>query len=171
MCDYSLHHVASTPAKVGDKLVTTSFSGYGSRGFASEDRHDVVVCVPPGAELAFEKDVEVDRMLGLLPHRRIPARVARFRQINLDQPYAYHDALEFPDGVTVLVNCLSVGQKATVLQLPAQPKPAGAAETVATETSAGAPSAIETPVAGTVTMPVAEHRPEPTATAPRRESV
>lgn len=171
MCDYSLHHVASTPAKVGDKLVTTSFSGYGSRGFASQDRHDVVVCVPPGAELAFEKDVEVDRMLGLLPHRRIPARVARFRQINLDQPYAYHDALEFPDGVTVLVNCLSVGQKATVLQLPAQPKPAGAAETVATESPAGAPSSIDAPAAGTVMVPVAEHRQEPTALAPRRESV
>src|SRR5215471_15022930 len=26
MCDYSLHHVASRPAKVGDKLVTTQFS-------------------------------------------------------------------------------------------------------------------------------------------------
>ena len=171
MCDYSLHHVASTPAKVGDKLVTTSFSGYGSRGFASEDRHDVVVCVPPGAELAFEKDVEVDRMLGLLPHRRIPARVARFRQINLDQPYAYHDALEFPDGVTVLVNCLSVGQKATVLQLPAQPKPAGAAETSATETSADASSATEISAGRAETMPAAELRPEPAAPAPRRESV
>ena len=171
MCDYSLHHVASTPAKVGDKLVTTSFSGYGSRGFASEDRHDVVVCVPPGAELAFEKDVEVDRMLGLLPHRRIPARVARFRQINLDQPYAYHDALEFPDGVTVLVNCLSVGQKATVLQLPAQPKPAGAAETLATETSVGASAETDASTTETATRSVAERKSEPAAPAERRESV
>jgi hypothetical protein len=26
MCDYSLHNVASRPAKVGDKLVTTQFA-------------------------------------------------------------------------------------------------------------------------------------------------
>ena len=26
MCDYSLEHLASRPAKVGDKLVTTKFS-------------------------------------------------------------------------------------------------------------------------------------------------
>jgi hypothetical protein len=26
MCDYSLHDMASRPAKVGDKLVTTKFS-------------------------------------------------------------------------------------------------------------------------------------------------
>src|SRR5262245_13964072 len=35
MCDYSLHHVASRPAKVGDKLVTTQFNHSITRGFAS----------------------------------------------------------------------------------------------------------------------------------------
>jgi hypothetical protein len=35
MCDYSLHAVASRPAKVGEMLITTSFSG-GTRGFAAE---------------------------------------------------------------------------------------------------------------------------------------
>jgi hypothetical protein len=34
MCDYSLHHVASRPAKVGDKLTTRDF-GTGTRGFAA----------------------------------------------------------------------------------------------------------------------------------------
>jgi hypothetical protein len=34
----------------------------------------------------------------------------------------HHDALEFPDGQTVLLTELVEGQKATVLQLPAQPK-------------------------------------------------
>jgi hypothetical protein len=126
MCDYSLHHVASTPAQVGDKLVTTSFSMSGTRGFAAEGRPDVVVCIPPGAELAFEKDVCVDRALGLLPSRKIAARVARFREVNMDQPYAYHDALEFPDGLIIHLTNLAVGQRATVLQLPAQPRPEGA---------------------------------------------
>jgi hypothetical protein len=35
---------------------------------------------------------------------------------------AHHDALEFPDGRTVLLTLLCEGQAATVLQLPAQPK-------------------------------------------------
>jgi hypothetical protein len=36
MCDYSLHHVKSRPAKVGDKLRTVNFNT-GTRGFASPD--------------------------------------------------------------------------------------------------------------------------------------
>jgi hypothetical protein len=36
----------------------------------------------------------------------------------------HHDALEFPDGQTVLLTFLSEGQQATVLQLPAEPRTA-----------------------------------------------
>ncbi len=35
MCDYSLHQVASRPAKVGDELVTTRFARSTTRGFAA----------------------------------------------------------------------------------------------------------------------------------------
>jgi hypothetical protein len=35
MCDYSLDFVASRPAKVGDKLVTTKFKNSVTRGFAA----------------------------------------------------------------------------------------------------------------------------------------
>jgi hypothetical protein len=35
MCDYSLHNVASRPARVGDKLVFTSFPTSCTRGFAA----------------------------------------------------------------------------------------------------------------------------------------
>ena len=35
MCDYSLHNVASRPARVGDKLVSTRFLNSGRRGFAA----------------------------------------------------------------------------------------------------------------------------------------
>jgi len=45
--------------------------------------------------------------------------VARFRQINVGKPRVHHDALEFPDGETVLLTRMSEGQHATVLQLPA----------------------------------------------------
>jgi hypothetical protein len=45
----------------------------------------------------------------------------------MDNPCTHHDALEFPDGQIVLVTHLREGQRATVLQLPAQPKNADAA--------------------------------------------
>ena len=35
MCDYSLHVVASRPAKVGDKLVATEFAKSITRGFSA----------------------------------------------------------------------------------------------------------------------------------------
>jgi hypothetical protein len=54
MCDYSLHHVKSRPAKVGDKLRTVNFNT-GTRGFASPDDRTTAVCVLPGTELAFSK--------------------------------------------------------------------------------------------------------------------
>lgn len=122
MCDYSLHNVMSTPAKVGDELTTTSFPNSSTRGFCTVAEPEVAVCVLPGTELAFENDIECDRLVGFLPHRKIAARVARFRQIDLDKPYAHHDALELPDGQVVLLTNLSMGQKATVLQLPADPQ-------------------------------------------------
>ena len=60
MCDYSLHHLASRPAKVGDRLVSTSFINSATRGFAAVGEPDVAVCLLPGTEIAFEKDVECD---------------------------------------------------------------------------------------------------------------
>ena len=41
MCDYSLHPVASRPAKVGDKLVARPFVNSISRGFAAVGQPDV----------------------------------------------------------------------------------------------------------------------------------
>ena len=54
----------------------------------------------------------------------------RFRQINLDNPYEHHDALEFPNGQVVLLTRLCEGQQATVLQLPATPRSADEAPAV-----------------------------------------
>jgi hypothetical protein len=57
MCDYSLHHVKTRPAKVGDKLTTRDF-GLGTRGFAALEDESVAVCVLPGTELSFAREVE-----------------------------------------------------------------------------------------------------------------
>jgi hypothetical protein len=123
MCDYSLHHVASRPAKVGDRLVSTKFMNSTTGGFAAVDDPDVAVCLRPGTEVAFDQDVSHERGLGLiLPkmgYTTIRQRVARFRQIDMDRPNSHHDALEFPNGEVVLVTVLREGQTATVLQLPA----------------------------------------------------
>ena len=118
MCDYSLEHVESRPAKVGDQLVSTVFSNSITRGFAEEGKSQVAVCLLPGTELAFESEVRCDAALQFLPNRKSKHKVARFRQINLRRPAAHHDALEFPDGQIVLVTNLTEGQRATVLQLP-----------------------------------------------------
>jgi hypothetical protein len=125
MCDYSLHNVASRPAKVGDKLITTSFNNSSTRGFAAIGEPNVAVCLLPGTEVALEHEVETDHIFGRLwPSLRggkIEEKVARFRQVNMDQPSMHHDALEFPNGQIVLVTRLCEGQRVTVLQLPAAP--------------------------------------------------
>jgi len=119
MCDYSLHHVASRPAKVGDKLVTSAFDSSTTHGFCAVGEPNVAVCLRPGTELAFESDVEGNRVPpGGLGLEELGGQVARFTQIDMDQPAAYHDALEFPNGKIVLVTHLRKGQVATVLQLP-----------------------------------------------------
>jgi hypothetical protein len=121
MCDYSLHHVASRPAKVGDKLVTSAFDSSTTHGFCAVGEPNVAVCLRPGTELAFESDVENNHaaLAGLgMEIGELGGKVARFTQIDMDRPAAYHDALEFPNGKIVLVTHLRRGQLATVLQLP-----------------------------------------------------
>jgi hypothetical protein len=124
MCDYSLHAVASRPAKVGDKLITTKFDNTQTRGLSAVDEPNVAVCLLPGTELAFEADV-----------LRRPAwlktlffgeqccntgqKVGRFRRVNSDNRTTHHDAIEFADGRLVLLTDLRPGQHAMVLQLPA----------------------------------------------------
>jgi hypothetical protein len=124
MCDYSLHGVASRPAEVGDRLVSTRFPTSFTRGFAAIEARDVAVCLAPGTEVAFDRDIEIDAGFGFLPNKRTGQRVARFRQVNTERINLHHDALEFPNGQVVLVTRLAEGQTATVLQLPASPKPA-----------------------------------------------
>lgn len=130
MCDYSLHSVASRPAEVGDELVTTGFTNSFTRGFSALGKTNVAVCLLPGTEIAFEKDAEYDRsfpwpILGR-GVSKLRQKIARFRQVNVARRFAHHDALEFADGTIVLVTRLCIGQRATVLQLPAPPLQAAA---------------------------------------------
>jgi hypothetical protein len=133
MCDYSLHGIASRPAKVGDKLVTRQFWNTTTRGFSTVEEPALAVCLLPGTEIGFEKEVERE-LTGFqfifLRRRKepIPHRVARFRQINMENPCTHHDALEFPNGEIVMLTHLRAGQRAAVLQLPARARPPASAE-------------------------------------------
>jgi hypothetical protein len=116
MCDYSLHAVASRPAEVGETLVTTTFRGTSTRGFASESDPTVAVCLLPGTELAFEAEVKYDNRW--IWTRTIDSRVGKFGKIDPHVHDRHHDAIEFPDGNYVLVTQLCEGQRVSVLQLP-----------------------------------------------------
>ena len=116
MCDYSLRAVASRPAMVGEKLISTTFRGTSTRGFASEREPAVAVCRLPGTELAFAQDVTYDRRW--VWKRTLGWRVGKFTQIEPEASDRHHDAIEFPDENRVLVTQLCEGQRVTVLQLP-----------------------------------------------------
>jgi hypothetical protein len=105
--------------------VTAKFNNSITRGFAAVGEPNVAVCLLPGTEIAFDENVECEPSfgLGILPNKKIGQRLARFRQINMDNAVTHHDALEFPDGHVVLLTRLCVGQRATVLQLPAAARP------------------------------------------------
>jgi len=117
MCDYSLENVNARPARVADRLMTTTFPNTITRGFAAIDDVNMAVCLLPGTELAFEREVEYDHPV---THRRTSAgaTTARFRELDPYNVFADHDALEFPDGLIVPLTKLVCGQRASVLQLP-----------------------------------------------------
>jgi hypothetical protein len=126
MCDYSLHAIQSRPARVGDVLVTSEFALTITRGFSADGEPEMAVCLLPGTELAFSKDAECDHPFAeLFPTMRfgsLAARLARFRRIKHGLTNTHQDALEFANGRVVLLTKLRPGQRAKVLQLPAQPR-------------------------------------------------
>jgi hypothetical protein len=120
MCDYSLHNIKSRSARIGETLTTKNF-GTGTVGFASPEDTTTAVCILPGTELAFAEEVKCGSSNSLDGNAVVTGHtVAIFRQINKDNPYTHHDALEFPDGEVVLLTHLFEGQEVSVIQLPAQ---------------------------------------------------
>ena len=87
MCDYSLHNVATGPAQIEDKLVTTEFNNSITGGFAAVGEPHVAVCLLPGTETAFDQNVECEPWFGLASaNKKIGQQLARFRQINTTAP-------------------------------------------------------------------------------------
>ena len=90
--------------------------GTGTRGFADVDDLGMAVCLMPGTELAFAGEVAC-LPAGLLgwKTKTINHQTAIFRQVNKEKLAAHHDALEFPDGRTVLLTLLCEGQAASIV--------------------------------------------------------
>jgi len=127
MCDYSLRAFASRPAVVGETLTTYEFNP-SAKGFASEGKENVAVCLLPGTEVAFDAEITSAHRGFIMAvvsreDKKHGFATAVFAKINEDNACMHHDALQFPDGTTVLVNDLTPGQRATVLQLPAERTP------------------------------------------------
>jgi hypothetical protein len=90
---------------------------------------ETAVCLLPGTEIAFPNGLLITHRTAFgWPKRSVRYTTAIFRQINKQSPSTHHDAVEFPDGHTVLLTSLPEGQLATVLQLPAQPATRAEAE-------------------------------------------
>ena len=132
MCDYSLENQISRAADVGDRLVTTGFPMTPSRGFCAAGKPGVAVCLLSGTELVFDAPVRYGGLWGSLLNAvkarmgrgtgndMAAARLARFRQVDLDDPCTHHDAIELADGRIIKLWLLNEGQHARVLQLPAR---------------------------------------------------
>ena len=79
MCDYSLEHLTSRAAKVGDKLVTTHFKHSLTGGFCAIGEPNIAVCLKPGTEIAFDREVE--SISGFwMRSKKLGSMVARFRR-------------------------------------------------------------------------------------------
>ena len=99
-----------------------------TRGFCGRNEPGVVVCLLPGTELAFEWpvcysglwDYVVNYVKARKSNNMADAGLARFRQVGLGNPHIHHDAIELADGRIIKLALLHEGQRARVLQLPAQ---------------------------------------------------
>lgn len=127
MCDYSLMAIPNRLAIEGDELIVHRFST-GSLGFASprppcrglwpsvkaffQHKPVTVVCIPPGGRLML---------------RDIPVRLQVELKVGLQEEvvfteltaaaHRYRDAVRFSNGQEVLLQHLSIGQHARVLDV------------------------------------------------------
>ena len=118
MCDYSLEHVDSRPAVAGERVISTKFVNAITVGFGGMNDPGVAVCLLPGTELAFDREVAYRSCFSMVADMRTRSQVARFRQIDLDKRHVHHDALEFASGEIVQLARLAEGQTARIIQLP-----------------------------------------------------
>gem|GEM_PF-4394553 len=108
--------MATRPAEAGESLITTTFSGTATRGFASPADPTVAVCMLPGTKLVFTEKIRY--ITGGIVNRTLDHCVGVFDPVDSHIKDRHHDAVRFPDGSHVLVTLLSEGQRAAVVSIP-----------------------------------------------------
>ena len=106
MCDYSLEHYRSRPARQGEEYETTRFTS-GSIGFIEPGNHSVAVCLSCDARLALSNIPEpVQTRLGIQQSTK-----ATFTRLDAG---LYRDGVRFDNGKAVSLQELGPGVKAVI---------------------------------------------------------
>ena len=113
MCDYSLEHYRSRPAREGERYVTHRFES-GSIGFTSPGDCRTAVCIPRDTRLHLSGIPEtVQRSLGVGPEAE-----ATFAEVPSGR---CNDGVEFAPGKVVSLQYLGEGVTATMTRDLAMP--------------------------------------------------
>lgn len=120
MCDYSLEAYRSRPAKEGEKLTLERFPS-GSMGFTTGAVCDQAVCVPAGSHLLLQ---------GIGEAVREACSVGAVEEVvtTRTEGGSYKDAVRFSNGREISLQKFDRGLMAVVVDLPAAPVRATAAE-------------------------------------------
>ena len=106
MCDYSLEHYQSRPARQGEEYETTRFTS-GSIGFIEPGNHSVAVCMSCDTRLTLASlPAQIQSRLG------VPASAA-VTFVRLEAGL-YRDGVRFDNGKAVSLQELGVGVRATI---------------------------------------------------------
>lgn len=123
MCDYSLEHYQSRPARKGEEYETTRFTS-GSIGFIEPGNHSVAVCMSCDTRVALSNIPEpVQSRLSITANE-----CATF--VRLDGGL-YRDGVRFDNGRACTLQELGIGVKAMIEDALVTPVPFKRAETAA----------------------------------------
>ncbi len=118
MCDYSLEHYQSRPARQGEEYVTHRFAS-GSIGFVAPNEPSVAVCMTCDMRLKLQD-------LPVLMQARLkvaPFEVVTFTRLDSG---LYRDGVRFDNGQLLSLQDLGPGLKAELVDALADPIPARA---------------------------------------------
>ena len=118
MCDYSLEHYQSRPARQGEEYVTHRFAS-GSIGFVAPNEPSVAVCMTCDMRLKLQG-------LPVLMQARLkvaPVEVVTFTRLDSG---LYRDGVRFDNGQLLSLQDLGPGLNAQLVDALAEPLPARA---------------------------------------------
>lgn len=115
MCDYSLEHYQSRPARKGEEYETTRFTS-GSIGFIEPGNHSVAVCMACDTRLALRNlPALLQTRLGIAGNA-----TATFTRL---ESGLYRDGVRFANGKAVTLQELGVGVRAAIEDALVAPLP------------------------------------------------